>query len=304
MKISVLIGTRNRPALLQRCIKSVVMQTYDSVEIVVLDDASAPPVETEPLQALTAGIPLKCLRADKQLGLNAVRNRLLSEATGDVFFIIDDDAFFDADTALQQIAAAFTGKNPPGIVATKIMDARGGVIQPLTPHSRRHIRQDRSILDEPHRISYFLGGAHAIHRTVIEQCGSFDEVLMYGLDEIELAYRALGASFHIEYLPGIVVHHQPPPAPPDAPAVAPWRLYYLTRNRILFAYKHLPFPYPLTYIPAWLSWYGYRAIKAGLLRTYFKGIRDGLKSIREVRRNPINATTIAYLKANYGRLWR
>lgn len=280
------------------------MQAYANVEIIVLDDASTPPVEVAPVEAIAGNLPVQCLRADKQLGLNAVRNRLLAAATGDVFFIIDDDAFFDDDTALQQVATAFSGTNAPGIIATKIMDSRSGTIRPLTPHSRRQVRQDKTILDEPHRISYFLGGAHAIHRDVIAQCGNFDEVLMYGLDEIELAYRALGADFHIAYLPNIVVHHQPPPAPADAPAIAPWRLYYLTRNRILFAYKHLPFPYPLTYIPAWLSWYGYRALRAGLFGTYCKGIRDGLKSIKDIHRQPINAATIAYLKANYGRLWR
>ncbi len=290
--------------MLQRCVKSVVMQTYDNVEIIVLDDASTPAIEANIIQAIAGEIQVTCLRAEEQLGLNAVRNQLLAAAAGDIFFIIDDDAFFDDNTALTQVAEAFAGTSPPGIIATKIMDARGGSIRPLTPHTRRHIRQNAAILDEPHRISYFLGGAHGIRRDVIEKCGNFDEVLMYGLDEIELSYRALGADFHIAYRPGIVVHHQPPPPANDAPAIAPWRLYYLTRNRILFAYKHLPMPYALTYVPAWLSWYGYQALTAGLFGTYIKGIRDGIKTLKAIQRRPINDATIAYLKANYGRLWR
>ena len=191
-----------------------------------------------------------------------------------------------------------------GIIATKILDYRSGAIKPLTPHSRRHIRRDASILDHSHRISYFLGGAHALRRSVIEKCGNYDEVLMYGLDEIELAYRVLEQGYHIQYLPEVVVHHEPPPPPAGASNVSPWRLYYLTRNRILFAYKHLPFLYLLSYIPSWLSWYGYRALSNGLLSDFAKGVRDGFISLKKIKRKPISAKTIVYLKANYGRLWR
>ncbi len=280
------------------------MQHWADVEIVVLDDASEPAVEEEAIRKQAGEIPLQFIRADVQQGLNAVRNQLLGRASGDIFFIIDDDAFFDAPDALQQIGDAFAEHDKLGIVATKILDSRSGAIRPLTPHSRRHIRKDASILDDRHLISYFLGGAHAIHRKVIEACGNYDEVLMYGLDEIELAYRVLEAGFQIQYLPGIVVHHQPPPAPAGAKKESAWRLYYLTRNRILFAYKHLPIRYIFTYVPSWMGWYGYRAVTNGLLGDFLRGIGDGIKTMKELERRPISARTVAYLKKNYGRLWR
>ena len=299
-----LIGTRNRPALLARCLRSVVAQAYPDLEVVVLDDASEPGVDPAPLQRMAGAIPLHFLRADVQQGLNAVRNQLLAKATGDLFFIIDDDAFFDAPDALQQVVNAFQRNKALGLVATKILDSRSGTVRPLTPHSRRHIRRDASVLDDAHLISYFLGGAHALHRRVVDTCGNYDEVLMYGLDEIELAYRALEAGFQIEYHPDIIVHHQPPPAPAGKKKESAWRLYYLTRNRILFAYKHLPARYACTYVPGWLAWYGYRALASGLLPEFFRGLGDGLKTMGQLQRRPISARTIAYLKANYGRLWR
>ncbi len=279
-------------------------QTYPNLEIVVLDDASEPAVDIDALIEIAGAVPLRGLRADANLGLNATRNRLVDAATGDLFFIIDDDAFFEDNHALQWIADAFTGNPSLGIVATKILDYRSGEVRPLTPHSRRHIRKDRSILDHTHLISYFLGGAHAIRRTVLETCGKYDEVLMYGLDEIELAYRVLEQGYQIQYLPDVVVHHQPPVRPNQAKSESSWRLYYLTRNRILFAYKHLPMRYALSYVPGWLGWYGYKAVISGLLPQYFKGIGDGFKTLKKLKRRPVSARTIDYLKANYGRLWR
>ena len=304
MLVSILIGTRNRPALLLRCLESVVSQTYPHLEIVILDDASQPPIQEEKLRQAAGDIPIQCIRAEKQLGLNAVRNQMLKAAAGEIFFIIDDDAFLDNEDALQLIVDAFTSASSIGIIATKILDARGGQIRPLTPHKQKHIKRDPSLLDHPHLTSYFLGGAHAIRRSVIESCGNFDEVLMYGLDEIELAYRTLEEGYHIYYLPGVIVHHQPPPPPQHENRTSDWRLYYLTRNRILFAYKHLPLQYALTYVASWLSWYGYRAVTSGFLKDYFNGIGDSFKAMKQLTRQPIGPKTIAYLKANYGRLWR
>lgn len=49
LKISVLIGTRNRPEVVRRCIDSVMLQDYESLEVIVLDDASSPPMSYLPL---------------------------------------------------------------------------------------------------------------------------------------------------------------------------------------------------------------------------------------------------------------
>ena len=59
------------------------MQAYDNVEIIVLDDASSPPIDAKAMQEIAGAVPVTCLRAEEQLGLNAVRNRLLAAASGD-----------------------------------------------------------------------------------------------------------------------------------------------------------------------------------------------------------------------------
>ena len=304
MKISVLIGSRNRPDVLKRCLESVAMQTYTDMEIVVLDDASSPPLDRILIEKRGGNHPIRCIRADKQLGLAGVRNRLLTEAQGDLFFIIDDDAYFEAKTALTGVALAFSSDPKLGILATKILDYRGGNMRPLTPHSRKHLRKDYSLIERPHLISYFLGGGHAIRRSVIESCGLFDEVFMYGQDELELAYRVLDSGYHIFYLPEIVIHHKPPEREKGKKSETSWRLFYLTRNRILFAYKHLPLRYTLPYTVSWLGWYGIRALQTGLFLAYLRGIGSGLKTLSKLQRQPIKQETVAYLKAHYGRLWR
>ncbi len=304
MTISVLIGTRNRPEVLTRCLDSVARQTYSDLEIVVLDDASSPPLDARAIGQRGGPHPIHPHRSERQLGLAGVRNRLIREASGDVFFIIDDDAYFEHPDALEHVARTFDENPDFGILATRIIDYRGGRARDLTPHSRKHLRKDRSLVERPHHTSYFLGGGHAIRREVVERCGDFDEIFMYGQDELEFAYRVLGKGYQIYYVPDVVIHHRPPARLSGNKSESAWRLFYLTRNRILFAYKHLPLLYTLPYASSWLGWYGFEALRSGLIPAYLRGIGSGLKTLTRLERQPASPDTVAYLKAHFGRLWR
>lgn len=279
-------------------------QRYPDLEIIVLDDASSPPVDFDALQAsLTQSHPIRFLRNSEQLGLAKVRNRLIAEAKGDIYCIVDDDAYFDEATAIQQLASTFASNEKTGIVAFNIIDYRREGVRSLTPHKRRRLRQDASLLNRPHLVSYFLGCGHAIHRSVITSCGGFDEVLIYGVDEIELAYRVLDQGYQIQFQPGIVLHHDPPAKTKKLRSEKAWRLRLLMRNRILFAYKLLPARYNLLYIIGWIGFYGVRSLQYRIPGAFLKGLRDGLKDIKLIRRRPVKPATVAYLKAHFGRLW-
>lgn len=302
--ISILIGSRNRPQVLRRCLESIARQQYRNFEVIVLDDASSPPVNQDELRASFPNTnPIRFLRNDHQLGLAKVRNRLIAEAAGDVYCIVDDDAYFDNEAALQHLATALVSSDNAGIIAFNILDYRQDGVRSLTPHKRRHIKQDASLLNRPHLVSYFLGCGHAIRRTVIATCGGFDEVLVYGVDEIELAYRALDNGFQIQYQPDILLHHDPPVSDKELRSEKAWRLHFLLRNRILFAHKHLPIRYYLPYVIGWLGFYGMKSLIKGIPVSFLKGISGGLKDIKLIHRSPIKPSTVTYLKAHFGRLW-
>ena len=302
MTISVLIGTRNRSQVVKRCLESVMSQEYKNLEVIVLDDASTPPLDTSPYQ--NTRHPVQFLRSDTHLGLATVRNQLIQASSGDVVFIMDDDAYFESNDAIEQVVDAFVANPTLGILAVKILDYREKNMRALTPHSQLHLRQDQSLTERPHLISYFVGPGHAIRRSALEVTGLFDEIMMYGQDELDMAYRVIDHGFQIYYQPEIVVHHAPPDARNRSSSETAWRLYYLTRNRILFAYKHLPFKYTIPYTFGWLGWYAIRALRTGLWSSYVKGLGSGLVNLRKIKRKPATRETVAYLKAHYGRLWR
>jgi uncharacterized coiled-coil DUF342 family protein len=86
--ISVVMPTRNRPALLARAIASVQAQSYPNWELLVIDDAS-----TDGTPALLSSLRSDAIRvfAGPGRGVCAARNIGLAAARGDLIAYLDDD---------------------------------------------------------------------------------------------------------------------------------------------------------------------------------------------------------------------
>ena len=90
--VSVVIPTYDRPEMLQRAVESVVQQTYDSVELLVVDDHSPTPasetlerIETDTLRSV------ECIRHDENRGGSAARTTGIEAASGAWVAFLDDD---------------------------------------------------------------------------------------------------------------------------------------------------------------------------------------------------------------------
>jgi len=87
--VSVIIPTYNRADLIGRAIASVIAQTYQNLEIIVVDDAS-----TEDIPQAIAHIDdsrLQCIRHPTNLGGSAARNTGIKAAQGEFVAFLDSD---------------------------------------------------------------------------------------------------------------------------------------------------------------------------------------------------------------------
>lgn len=87
MSFTVVITTYNRPKLLQRAIESALKQEMEELEIIVVDDASSPPVA--PIVAAYPGVLY--LRQESNQGPGPARNRGIAHASHPLVAILDDD---------------------------------------------------------------------------------------------------------------------------------------------------------------------------------------------------------------------
>lgn len=304
MRVSVVIGSRNRPEVLIRCLQSILCQDYPDLEVLVLDDASDKVDLCRLLMDHFKDPRLRCLRSDVQLGVAGGRNRLITESTGDILCVIDDDAYFEDSSAITRLANVFHSDEKIGIVACKVVDHHPSGTDLLVPFPRFWRRRRPGITEQAQYVSYYLGGCHAIRRKVLELCGMYADDLIFGEEELDLSYRVIASGYRIYYEPSVVVHHCP-----QASVVGRGQkkhsgeLYYHIRNRLYLAYKYLPARYLPVYLTIWLGYYFIEAIRRGELTTFFAGLRDGILRLRRYDRIPIDAQTRRYLRRHYGRLW-
>ncbi|PUB79824.1 MAG: hypothetical protein B6D77_09750 [gamma proteobacterium symbiont of Ctena orbiculata] len=98
MKVSVIIPTYNRAELLLKTVQSVLAQTYQDFEIIIINDGSSDNTET----VIKDYSPKIRYLNQENAGLNATRNRALKLAQGEYIATLDDDdIWLDYKLALQ-----------------------------------------------------------------------------------------------------------------------------------------------------------------------------------------------------------
>ena len=133
--VSIIIPTRNREALVATAIDSVLNQTQQDFELIVVDDGSTDATQ-EVLRAY--GNRIACLRID-HAGPSAARNRGIAAAQADLIAFLDSDDLWLPRKLERQLAhyssnADVAGQSNPGSMDTK---RRAGKCPRKAPHALR-----------------------------------------------------------------------------------------------------------------------------------------------------------------------
>lgn len=189
--VSVVVPTRNRPALLRSLLAALDGQIYPHLEIVVADDASGD--ETGQILRTWARDDRRSLRLEIPQGSYAARNAGWRAARGTIIAFTDDDCLPRPDW-VSALVAALT-EDAAGVQGRTVVE--GGRVTPFT-----------------HQIEHPNGGPPyrtcniAYRRTILEAVGGFRPWRWYA-DNV-LGYQALQLG-PIPFAPRAVVAHPPRP---------------------------------------------------------------------------------------------
>jgi len=143
--VSVVIPTYDRPTYLSRAAASVDAQTFDDVELVVVDDSSEPPVrsvlEDLPLESIAA---VTYLRHETNRGANAARNTGIEAASGEFVAFLDDDDWWERTKVERQVERFREADPDVGVVytGTRYLNADDGTSLVTIPHLEGRVTRE------------------------------------------------------------------------------------------------------------------------------------------------------------------
>ncbi len=169
MDISVIIPTFNRAHTLLRALGSVLAQSYPASEIIVVDDASVDNTEL----LIKAYAQIKFIKLIENRGVSHARNEGIKQASSEWIALLDSDDEWNPDKLAKQVAAA---KAYPGVHAfhtNEIWIRNGKRVNPMN----KHVKPDGWVYEASLSMCCISPSSILLHRSLLEQCGEFDESL-------------------------------------------------------------------------------------------------------------------------------
>ncbi|MFC7254441.1 glycosyltransferase family 2 protein [Haloplanus litoreus] len=304
--VSYVIATYNRRQSLARVIESVLSQSYDNFEIVVVCNSTDSTPELFEDGRFSEHESIRYHHVDERLGVIRARNLGYELADGEILVTVDDDAVFASPRTTANVVRLLEPDHV-GIVAMKVVNGPddtvefplpGSDLQERVPLLRPPMREPPA--DGPTRVTTFTGCGNAIHREVFETIGRFPPTFDYGSEELDFSLRALDAGFDIVYSPDCrVIHYEDPAGRFTGDKILKENL----TNRLSMSIRNHPARYVVLSFFLWTTQLLIRS--GGDLSLLFDAYADLLSDLRWLlaNRDPISDRTISRVNELGGRIY-
>lgn len=218
--VSIIIATYNREHVLRRAIQSVLAQTYQDFELIIVDDGSID--NTERLVKSFNGEKIRYIRYRENKGPATARNTGIQSANGDYIAFLDSDDEWMPEKLEKQMRTFETAPPEVGLVYTgffkitnnKIRYRHGG----LTP-------SDGNVFRNLLNGSFVLPSATLVKQECFERAGMFDE-RFFPIEDWELSLR-ISRHYQFKCIDELLVIYYPQPDSVSANKSARIRSYKL-----------------------------------------------------------------------------
>lgn len=114
MKVSIIVAVYNTEAFVEKCLKSILNQSYKNIEVIVIDDGSIDGSKKKCQTILNNDVRCKLITTENR-GVSSARNRGIEEVTGDYIFFVDSDDYIHQDYCLELVKLIEQGTSTLGI---------------------------------------------------------------------------------------------------------------------------------------------------------------------------------------------
>jgi glycosyltransferase involved in cell wall biosynthesis len=236
-RVSVCICTRNRPGELQRCLASLLESSHPIAETVVADD-STDERTAEMLEREQSGSSIVYVRGPRR-GLGANRNCALSKASGDYILFLDDDACLGKEFLERALACRTAAERLESdrIVVSGCENNRGKIVR---AHEQSFLGFQNVAYRHGSGLNTIVINSTLFPRILFNAI-KFDERLVYGFDEVDVALQAVRNGYRIVHSDDAINFHYPSPVNRSyyKPHLDVSRLYITFKRYAIYERTHL-----------------------------------------------------------------
>lgn len=189
--VTIAIATRNRPADLRNTLWEIRKQTYQFLELIVVDDGSD--VSLEPL-VKEMWPEARFVRREVSVGQCECRTEAFRLARGKYVLQLDDDSHPTQPDDIEGLVEMMESQSHVGVVALRIFNG-----EELPPES---------LPEQQARYAFSFVGCGVLFRTrTLDDVKGYLPFLQSEWEEEELSLRVLKAEWATCYWPRAVIHH-------------------------------------------------------------------------------------------------
>jgi GT2 family glycosyltransferase len=215
--VSIVLLSFNRPECLREALASLLQQSYENLEIIVVDNPS--PSSDEVARLVSEYPNVKLIRNSHNLGYTGGMNIGIAQAAGDYVYLTEDDIVLEGG-CIQRLVE-YLDENPAADLIAPIMYDKtektircaGGNFE-LGAVYRMKIfgagEFDMGQFPQPFAVTFINGATMFARRDFWQHFKGFrEEYFMYG-DEVELCARVIEAGRRMAVVPQAKVYHFEP----------------------------------------------------------------------------------------------
>ncbi|MBD5548884.1 MAG: glycosyltransferase family 2 protein [Lachnospiraceae bacterium] len=182
--VSVIMPTYNRGMTIKRSIDSVLKQSYEKIELIIVDDGSSDNT-TEIVKSYHDG-RIKLISLDRNSGANVARNKGINVAKGKyIAFQDSDDEWLENKLEIQIKYMEETGKK---VCYCPYILFNNGEVKVIPSHADNRVLFEEKIQETLRKGNVISTQTLVIHKEVVLSVGMFDESL-YRLQDYEFVIR-------------------------------------------------------------------------------------------------------------------
>jgi GT2 family glycosyltransferase len=287
--VSIVIVNYNGKKYLQKCIESILKNSYQNFEIVVVDNNSSDGSVDATKEMFVNLQNLKIIKLEKNYGPSRARNEGVKASQGQIVCFLDNDTEVDEKFIVNAIKY-FRDDRKIGILQCKLLlleeknriDYAGEYLSQLgfLVHIAPYGVEDKGQYDKNYEILAAKSAGMFICRDVFDKIGGFDDDFFIFVEETDLGWRSWLSGFRAIFaFDSVVYHHFSTTNKIVDPSFNNYLVrFHGTKNYIMTLYKNLSFSKMIIILPKhillWCGLAGYL-----LLRGNFNSSSNILKAI-------------------------